>query len=92
MPHDAAQPTWKCRRIGEPRQRRPRRHESLLHHVLRVLEIADHSQRRAEREVLKPPRQVHKRLDIANACPAHQMFVVHCHALTPKVPGNGCGL
>jgi NAD(P)-dependent dehydrogenase (short-subunit alcohol dehydrogenase family) len=89
MPHDAPQPGRKCRRIGKARQRRPRRHKGLLHHVLGLLEIADQSQRRAEREVLKPPRQVHKGLDVATACQAHQMFVFHWHILARRI---GLGL
>jgi hypothetical protein len=34
--------------------------------------------------VLKPPRQVHEGLDVATACQAHQMFVIHCHTLASK--------
>jgi hypothetical protein len=50
--------------------------------VLGLLEIADQSQRRPECEMLKSARQVHKGLDVATACQAHQTFVIHCHTLT----------
>ena len=92
VPHDAAEPGWKRDRIGKAGQRRPSGHESLLHDILGLLKIAHERQRRAKREVLEPPRQLHEGFDVATGGPADKLRVIHCGILASKVPGNGGGL
>ncbi len=75
--------------ILKARQRGPCGDESLLHDILGLLKIAHKRQRRAERELLEPPRQLHEGFDVAAGRPAHKMRVIHCRILAFKVPGNG---
>ncbi len=84
MADDAAEPSWKGRRLGQRGQRLPGGDEGLLNHVLRLLEITHQRQRRAERELLETPRQFDERLGVAAARQPHQLLVFHDHALSPS--------
>src|SRR5438477_8570429 len=84
MADDAAEPSWKGRRLGQRGQRLPGGDEGLLNYVLRLLEITHQRQRRAERELLETPRQFDERLDVAAAGLPHQLLVFHDHALSPS--------
>jgi hypothetical protein len=80
---DAAQPARKRRRVGKAWQRGPRRHEGFLHDVLGLVEVIHQGQRRAEGHMLELPRQVHEGLDVAAACAADLLLVIHFRFLTP---------
>ena len=90
VPHDAAQPGGKGRRLGKFRQRRPGGKKCLLDDVLGLLQIVDQGQRRAEGEVLVAAGQLHKGFDIARLGAVHERFEIHLRFLcTIKVPENG---
>jgi hypothetical protein len=89
MPDVTPEPARKGSGFGEGRKRQPRRNERLLHDVLGLLEIANVSQRRAEGEKLEASRQIHEGELVAFDCPAHEVYVIHCHALSHQGARKG---
>jgi hypothetical protein len=84
MPDDAPEPAGKGRRLGERGQCGPGGHEGFLNDVLRLLEVTHQRKGRTERKVLEATRQIDEGADVALACPANQLFVIHRHALSPQ--------
>ena len=93
VPHDAAQPGGKGRRLGELRQCRPGGEKCLLDDVLGLLQIVDQGQRRAEGKVLIAVGQFYEGFDIARLGAVAERFEIHLRFLcTIKVPKNAVSL
>ena len=77
MPDDAPQPTRKSGVVGQTWQSRPCGEKCLLDGVLGLMKIAQQSERRAEREVLKPSRKLDKSAHVAFVGALNKPFQVH---------------
>jgi len=89
VPHDAAQPTWKCCRVGKAGQSRPGCYKGFLNHVLGSLKVANQRQRRAVGRVLEAPRKFYKGLHVAAAGSVDQWFEFHRCTLTRRCQEKG---
>ena len=75
--YDAAQPRRKRRRLRQPRQAPPCRHERLLDDVACALGVAQERERGAERQSLMTSHQLGEGVDVTGPGPLHQRDQVH---------------
>jgi hypothetical protein len=86
--NDAAEPAGECGRVGQGSQAEPRGDEGLLDDVLCQLQVTQECQGVAEGHLLKAPRYLRERVQVALPRPPDQRLQVH-RLLHPKVPALG---
>src|SRR5712692_1136156 len=77
MPHYPPEPAGKRGGLGETGQPEPGSHEGLLHHVLRLVEVAQQGQRIAEGHVLITLGHLCEGVEVTLPGPANQLLELH---------------